>query len=65
LIHAEADHLPGLIIDRFADLLVIQPNAAWVDQRLSLLGRGFERYFEAEIYCGEWRRPGAGSGRFR
>ena len=37
LIHAEADHLPGLIIDRFADLLVIQPNAAWVDQRLSLL----------------------------
>jgi 23S rRNA (cytosine1962-C5)-methyltransferase len=37
LIHAEADQLPGLIIDRFADLLVIQPNAAWVDQRLSSL----------------------------
>ena len=37
LIHAEADQLPGLIIDRFADLLVIQPNAAWVDRRLSSL----------------------------
>jgi 23S rRNA (cytosine1962-C5)-methyltransferase len=37
LIHAEADQLPGLIVDRFADLLVIQPNAAWVDQRLSSL----------------------------
>ncbi len=34
LIHAEADHLPGLIIDRFSDLLVIQPNAAWVDDLL-------------------------------
>ncbi|MBT6020852.1 class I SAM-dependent rRNA methyltransferase [Planktomarina temperata] len=37
LIHAEADQLPGLIIDRFSDLLVIQPNAAWVDQRLPVL----------------------------
>ena len=37
LIHAEADELPGLIIDRFSDLLVIQPNAAWVDQRLTAL----------------------------
>ena len=37
LVHAEADHLPGLIIDRFKDLLVIQPNAAWVDQLLDEL----------------------------
>jgi 23S rRNA (cytosine1962-C5)-methyltransferase len=34
LIHAEADNLPGLIIDRFSDLLVVQPNAAWVDRFL-------------------------------
>ncbi|MFV2052649.1 RSP_2647 family RNA methyltransferase [Aliiroseovarius sp. YM-037] len=31
LIHAEADGLPGVIIDRFGDTLVIQPNAAWAD----------------------------------
>lgn len=31
LVHAEADGLPGLIIDRFGDAAVIQPNAAWAD----------------------------------
>ncbi|WBU59328.1 RSP_2647 family RNA methyltransferase [Paracoccus albus] len=31
LVHAEADGLPGLIIDRFGDAAVIQPNAAWSD----------------------------------
>lgn len=32
LVHAEADGLPGLIIDRFNDTLVIQPNAAGMDR---------------------------------
>lgn len=31
LIHAEADGLPGVVIDRFGDTAVIQPNAAWAD----------------------------------
>jgi len=31
LAHAEADGLPGVIIDRFGDLAVVQPNAAWAD----------------------------------
>lgn len=31
LVHAEADGLPGVIIDRFGDAAVIQPNAAWAD----------------------------------
>ena len=31
LIHAEGDGLPGVIIDRFGDTAVIQPNAAWAD----------------------------------
>ncbi|WP_304615625.1 RSP_2647 family RNA methyltransferase [Paracoccus sp. (in: a-proteobacteria)] len=31
LVHAEADGLPGLVIDRFGDHAVIQPNAAWAD----------------------------------
>ena len=35
LIHAEADGLPGVIVDRFGDTCVIQPNAAWADNLLS------------------------------
>ncbi len=31
LIHAEADGLPGVIIDRFGEIAVVQPNAAWAD----------------------------------
>lgn len=31
LVHAEGDGLPGVIIDRFGDAAVIQPNAAWAD----------------------------------
>ncbi len=31
LIHAEADTMPGVIIDRFGDVFAVQPNAAWAD----------------------------------
>lgn len=31
LVHAEADGLPGVVIDRFGDICVIQPNAAWAE----------------------------------
>ena len=34
LVHAEADGLPGVIVDRFGDAAVIQPNAAWAEARL-------------------------------
>lgn len=34
LIHAEGDALPGLIVDRFGDTLVMQPNAIWLEARL-------------------------------
>ncbi|NOX39650.1 MAG: class I SAM-dependent rRNA methyltransferase [Alphaproteobacteria bacterium] len=34
LIHAEADGLPGVIIDRFGDVAVLQPNAAWAETML-------------------------------
>jgi 23S rRNA (cytosine1962-C5)-methyltransferase len=34
LVHAEADGLPGVVIDRFGDVAVIQPNAAWADALL-------------------------------
>lgn len=31
LVHAEADGLPGVVIDRFDDTCVVQPNAAWAE----------------------------------
>ena len=37
LIHAEADGLPGLVVDRFGDTLVVQPNAAWLELLLEPL----------------------------
>lgn len=35
LIHAEADGMPGVVIDRFGDTAVVQPNAAWADVRIA------------------------------
>ena len=35
LIHAEADGLPGVIVDRFGDTAVIQPNAAWAEAMIA------------------------------
>ncbi|WP_316015630.1 RSP_2647 family RNA methyltransferase [Roseobacter sp. HKCCA0434] len=35
LIHAEGDGLPGVVIDRFGDAAVIQPNAAWAEAMYS------------------------------
>ncbi len=34
LVHAEADGLPGVVVDRFGDAAVVQPNAAWAEVRL-------------------------------
>ncbi|MBD3663070.1 class I SAM-dependent rRNA methyltransferase [Sulfitobacter sp. TSTF-M16] len=37
LIHAEADGLPGVVIDRFGDTCVLQPNAAWAEALIAPL----------------------------
>ena len=37
LVHAEADGMPGVVIDRFGDLAVVQPNAAWAEAHLEAL----------------------------
>lgn len=37
LAHAEADALPGVVIDRYGDLAVVQPNAAWAEAHLEPL----------------------------
>ena len=43
LIHAEADGLPGVIIDRFGDTAVVQPNAAWAEVRFEALANALMR----------------------
>jgi 23S rRNA (cytosine1962-C5)-methyltransferase len=37
MVHAEADGLPGVVIDRFGDVAVIQPNAQWAEAHLDVL----------------------------
>jgi 23S rRNA (cytosine1962-C5)-methyltransferase len=37
LVHAEADALPGVVIDRFGEAAVVQPNAAWAEAHLDAL----------------------------
>ncbi|AUR08162.1 RSP_2647 family RNA methyltransferase [Phaeobacter inhibens] len=37
LAHAESDGLPGVVIDRFGDTCVVQPNAAWAEAHLDAL----------------------------
>ena len=37
LVHAEADRLPGLVIDRFADVAVLQANTAGMDRLTPLI----------------------------
>jgi 23S rRNA (cytosine1962-C5)-methyltransferase len=43
LIHAEADGLPGVIIDRFGDAAVIQPNAAWAEAPIDALSAALQQ----------------------
>jgi len=42
LVHAEADGLPGVVVDRFGDLAVIQPNAAWAEGLLAELAAALQ-----------------------
>lgn len=37
LVHAEADRLPGLVIDRYGDVVVLQANTAGMDRLTSLI----------------------------
>jgi len=39
LVHAEADGLPGVVIDRFGAAAVIQPNAAWAEAHIDQLAQ--------------------------
>jgi 23S rRNA (cytosine1962-C5)-methyltransferase len=37
LVHGEGDHLPGLVVDRYGPVLVLQVTSAWVEQSLDAI----------------------------
>lgn len=43
LVHAEADGIPGCIIDRFGDVVVVEPNAAGADRLADTLVAALDR----------------------
>lgn len=59
LVHAEADGLPGVVIDRFGAAAVIQPNAAWAEIRVDVLARALVRVTGVETIV----RNGSGRAR--
>ncbi len=40
LVHAEGDGLPAVVVDRYGDAAVVQPNAAWADRLIEPLVGG-------------------------
>ncbi len=49
LVHAEADGLPGLVIDRFGKALVVQMNSAGMDRLKSELVHAIEQVMETDL----------------
>lgn len=49
LIHAEADGLPGLIVDRFGDALAVQVNSAGMDGLASVLLEALEAELSPKV----------------
>ncbi len=49
LVHAEADGLPGLIVDRYDDVFVVQVNAAGMERLTALLLEALEMVFAPRV----------------
>ncbi len=49
LIHAEADGMPGLVIDRFGDAVVVQANTAGMDRLLPELLAAIDQVLAPKI----------------
>ncbi|CAE8621712.1 unnamed protein product [Polarella glacialis] len=58
LVHAEADGLPGLIIDRYGDQLVVQPNAAGLDTLLWPIADALEEVLKPKVVIIRQDTPG-------
>jgi 23S rRNA (cytosine1962-C5)-methyltransferase len=48
-VHAEADGLPGLVVDRFADVVVVQANTAGMELLAPLLLAAVERIVDPSV----------------
>lgn len=59
LIHAEGDGLPGIIVDRFGETLVVQPNAAWAEAHLDHLVEALLAETGGDDHCQECLGPPA------
>jgi 23S rRNA (cytosine1962-C5)-methyltransferase len=49
LVHAEGDGLPGLIIDRYDDVLVVQPNTAGMDTDTPLIVEALQKLLRPKV----------------
>jgi 23S rRNA (cytosine1962-C5)-methyltransferase len=49
LVHAEADGLPGVVIDRFGAALAVQPNAAWAAHRFDAMLAALDAVLASEV----------------
>lgn len=45
VVYGESDFLPGLIVDRYDDMIVIESLAAWVDQSMDIIIPILVKYF--------------------
>ena len=49
MINAEADGLPGLIVDRFDKVVVMQPNAFWADKMCKVIASSIKEVCEIDV----------------
>jgi 23S rRNA (cytosine1962-C5)-methyltransferase len=49
LIHAEADGIPGCVVDRFGDVVVMEPNAAGADRLIEPLVAALDRLLKPRV----------------
>ena len=49
MINAEADGLPGLIVDRFDKVVVIQPNAFWADNMCKVIANSIKEVCKIDV----------------
>lgn len=49
LVHAEADGIPGCVIDRFGDVVVVEPNAAGADLLTDTLIAALDRLLKPKV----------------
>jgi len=49
LVHGEADQIPGLVIDRYADVLVVQATTILIDRSLPIVAKILDRIFQPRM----------------